>query len=129
MGREIRLVLPDSVYSQVETVARRANRPVAEVVADAVASAFPPLDVNQGRLAMQSEASAYQAMHAELWQHYPGQYVAIYQGAVVDHDKNEVKLLERVEQRYPEEVVLIRQVQATLPGDLVVRSPRFVENV
>ena len=38
--------------------------------------------------AMTHEEKAYQEMHEELFAKYPGQHVAIYQGKLVDYDKD-----------------------------------------
>jgi prevent-host-death family protein len=78
---------------------------------------------------MDREIAAYEAQHAELVASYLGQYVAFYQGALVDHDPDQTALLKRIDGRFPSAIVLIRQVQTTLPGPLQIRSPRLVENV
>ena len=49
-------------------------------------------------------------MHAAWLEQYPGEYMAVFQGQLVDHDLSFGALLERIESRYPEERVLIRPV-------------------
>jgi hypothetical protein len=46
---------------------------------------------------------------------------------VVDHDVNEVALVERIDKQYSEMTLLIRQVLPQLPQTLVFRSPRWLE--
>jgi hypothetical protein len=75
---------------------------------------------------MRREVAAFEALHATLWQQYPHQYVAIYQGAVLDHDVNELALVERLDEQYPGLVILVRQVLPDLPQTLRFRSPHFV---
>jgi hypothetical protein len=82
--------------------------------------ANPPTDNEVER-----EKAAYFALHQVLWQKYPGQHVAIYNGELVDHDTDGVALSKRVYQRYPDQFVLIRQVEQEPDRVLYFRSPRF----
>ena len=45
---------------------------------------------------MQHEKDAFIAMHPQLVQTYLGEYVAIHQGKLIDHDKDDVELIERM---------------------------------
>ena len=63
-------------------------------------------------------------MHSELWEKYPHQYVAIFQGEVVDHDQDELALLKRRNEKYPDDIVLIRQVLQEPERTIVICSPR-----
>jgi hypothetical protein len=64
-------------------------------------------------------------MHPALLNEYPNEYVAIYQGEVTDHDPAQSELYLRIRERYPHEVVLIRQVRPEIDRTLTIRSPRF----
>ena len=75
---------------------------------------------------MEREMAAYEAMHAQLWQQYPNQYIGIHQGQVVDYDSNKVTLLSRIRKQYANQVVLIRQVLPDLPKPFIFRSVRLV---
>ena len=75
---------------------------------------------------MEKEVAAFEAQHPELVAHYLDQYIAMVHGKVVDHDREMFKLLDRVKASYPDTVVLVRQVQPTLPPPLQFRSPRFM---
>ncbi len=74
---------------------------------------------------MMQEAAAFEAMHEQLKQRYLNQFVAVHNGEVVDSDADVSSLMERIREAYPDEIVLIRQVEDQLPRDLVVRSPRL----
>lgn len=74
---------------------------------------------------MQKEEEAFIKMHEELVTKHLGDYVAIHQGRVVDCDTDEVRLVDRIQMSYPEEIVLIRQVQPDSPPPLYFRSPRL----
>lgn len=75
---------------------------------------------------MEKEVAAFEKLHATLVRDYFGEYVAIHQGQVIDHDRDQMNLVDRVENSCPNKVVLIRQVQAKLPPPLIMRSPRLV---
>jgi hypothetical protein len=74
---------------------------------------------------MEQEVAAFEELHADLVKQYLGEYVAIYQGRVIDHDRNESELIDRIEATYPTAVVLVRCVQEQLPPPLYIRSPRL----
>ena len=68
-------------------------------------------------------------MHAELRNRYPDQYVAVYRGKVVDHDPDQLALFRRVEERYPDVPVLIRQVAPEQEEVYTFRSPRWPTSI
>ena len=74
---------------------------------------------------MDAEIAAYEAMHGELVKKFLGQYVAIYQGRLVDHDDDPVVLHQRIEKHYPATTVLSRKVQKEAVPVLHMRSPRL----
>ena len=127
MSTEITLTLPDPIYQHVETIAQATNRSIDELLTEAIRQAFPALDSNQNRTVIQDEVAAFEAMHAQLWQKYPHQFVAIYQGVVIDHDTDEMALIQRIDHKHPEEAVLIRRVLPHLSKILSFRSPHFVK--
>jgi len=86
-------------------------------------SSIPYIDPQQA--VMEYEVNAFEQMHFDLVSRFLGDYVAIYQGQVVDSDSDQLTLIERIDLRYPDQVVLIRQVQQQLPPPLNFRSPRL----
>lgn len=56
---------------------------------------------------------------------YAGQYVAVLQGEVIDHDADRVALAQRVRARYPETPVLLIAAEARAPRAFHIRSPRL----
>ncbi len=128
MSMQVTLTLPDDIYRQVEHMAQTTNQPVTELLAETIRQAFPPLHVNENRAMMQQEVAAFEANHTTLWQKYAHQFIAMYQTEVIDHDSDELALLERIEAQYPNDVVLIRQVLPHPPKTLHFRSPRFVSS-
>lgn len=104
----------------------RASYRVAEISSDSLS------DVNQQdgsadreREILSQELVAFESSHSRLFSQIPGQYAAIYQGQLVDHDEDQFTLYMRLQKKYGDEPVLIKQVNATPLQDIVVRSPRF----
>lgn len=126
MGTKVTLTVPDHVYQQAEQIARAEQRPVAEVINDALARLFPVVHVSQKREQMEQEQNAFRRQHNQLLNDYQGEYVAMYQGKVIDHDGDRLKLVARIDEKYANDVVLIKQV-SDKPDDLLhMRSPRLI---
>ena len=126
MAKQITLTVPDTVYQRAENLAHSSHRPVDEVLREHVQWGLPRFHVSKDSSIMEREVAAYEAMHAQLWQQYPNQYIAVHQGEVVDYDSNKVTLLSRIRKQYGNQVVLIRQVLPDLPKPFVFRSVRLV---
>lgn len=77
---------------------------------------------------MDQEITAFEAMKAELAANYLGQYVAIFHRQLVDHDKDKARLLGRITQTYPHDVVLIRQVRSKPRPPFRLWSPQLHRN-
>lgn len=71
------------------------------------------------------ELTAYKALHPTLVKDYLGQYVAIHNGELVDHDLEFSDLHQRIRQRFGCQTVLLHRVELGLERELVFRSPRF----
>lgn len=75
------------------------------------------------------EEAAFDRLLPALQQQYMNHFVAIHGQQVVDHDSDELDLLERIDTNYPDQVVLIRQVREVPEPILAFRSPRFVSSL
>ncbi len=128
MSKQVTLTLPvpDKIYQRAERRAQIEARPITEVLRENIQWVFSPFHINEERAAMQHEVTIYESMHSQLWQQYANKYIAMRNGQVIDHDDDKIALAVRIEEKYADQVVLIRQVQAELPKPLIVRSPRFV---
>lgn len=124
----VTLTLPVSVFRQVAEVATETNREIEQVLRSIVTHSFPALYVHPQRVAMQQEEAVFRRMQKELNEKYPDQFVAIFGGRVVDHDDDDELLLNRIDKRYPTDVVLIRHVTDDLEKVLHIRSPRLNRN-
>jgi len=72
-----------------------------------------------------AESKAFRAMHAELLQQYRGEYVAVHDGKVVDHDEDICALNRRIRARYGHRAVLLQQVTERPEIELVIKSPKL----
>ena len=128
MTKQITLTVPASVYQRAEELAHSSHRPVNEVLREHIQWGLPRFHISKDSPAMEREVAAYEAMHAQLWEQYANQYVAVHQGSVVDHDNDKVALVMRIRKQYPNQVVLIRQVLSELPKPFIFRSVRVERN-
>lgn len=125
MSQSITITLPDNVYRRVQNLAREAQWDVTELVAERVMDSFAgytfPVDPNRPK--MLRERAAYEALHASLLPDYLGQYVAIYQGQLLDADPDVMALDERVRSQYPDEVIMVTKVEQETQRTLHFHSP------
>ena len=130
MTTRVVLDIEDVLYRRAEQLARIGQRPIADVLAEAIyldeSDTWHGADSSELDRKMDQEIETFHRLHEDLWQRYPGQYVAIYEQHLVDSDPELEALYTRVRQSYPNEFVLIRQVEAQPEPITYLRSPRFV---
>ncbi len=80
---------------------------------------------NPTRDVMKREIEAYHQLHTALVATHLGEFVAIFQGQVVDHDEDPVALHQRVKTNFPEKIVLSRKVTVEPEPIVHMRSPRL----
>lgn len=128
MDRRLTLTIPDDLYRQAEQRAHSEDRPIADVFYDALAESFLSIaHIHPKREQMEQEQAAFQRMLPELLASHAQEYVAIHHGQLVDHDKEQIALVTRVDAAYPQEVVLIKQVKGEPDKVLHMRSPRLLK--
>jgi hypothetical protein len=111
-------------FNRFEKVADEKGHTIEELVEEVIQQYLQ----REAEQKMKREMEAFRHLHTKLWAKYPHEYVAIYQSMLVDHDPNCSKLWLRIEQKFPHEVVLIRQVTPEVERIYRVRSPRLVRN-
>jgi hypothetical protein len=72
------------------------------------------------------EKQTFWAMQSALLQRYEGQYVAIYQGEVVDSDLDKVALALRVYHKYGYVPMYVHQVSRREPRTRYIHSPHLL---
>lgn len=131
MTRQVTLDISDTVYRQAQLLAEATNRPLQDVLAESIV--LPDQQMTASRLeadpAIAQETAAFLEMHSQLLETFAGQYVAIYQGELVDNAPDFATLFTRVARRYLGEFVLIRQVTTEPEPIYRFRSPRFTEAI
>ncbi len=74
---------------------------------------------------VRQELQAFEQQRPSLLKEYQGQYIAMHQGQVIDHDVDLRVLHQRVFARLKHTPVLLKRVTAEPERELVFRSPRF----
>lgn len=128
MNVQVTLNLPESVVQHAQVEAIATQRTVEEVLAETLGKIYPAFPIHPQRAQMEQEVAAFEAMHTDLWAQYPYEYVAVYGGQIIDHDKDQLALLKRVKEQLPTSIVMIDQVLPTIPPPLRIRSPRLVKD-
>jgi len=94
----------------------------AEAVVDKAVRAYL---VELRREKIRTETEAFERQRKSLLAAYPGEYVAIHEGNVIDHDPDLRTLHLRVFARLGHAPVLLKRVIEQPERELVFRSPRF----
>lgn len=147
MAESRTLEIPVELYERIERLAAVREAPVSYVVKEALTLVVGQMEISTdeatGELpepdipvqspyfaresaAIRKEEAAYRAMHSELFEKHAGQYVAIFNGELVDFDADESALYSRIDQRFPDDVVLMKKVEESPEKIYHFRSPRFV---
>jgi hypothetical protein len=113
--------LQPELMKQLEQIAVERETGPEELVEAAVRAYLRQIE----RETIKAEADAFHSMHAELVEEYLGQYVAIHNGQVVDHDQDFQSLHNCIRQRFDHRPVLLRRVEAEPERVLTFRSPRL----
>jgi hypothetical protein len=113
------IALRTDLRETLEKDAEQEARSINEIVNEAVEHY-----VRQRQLAkLDAEIAAYERLHPELRQKYCGQWIAVHEQKLVDHDSDRTALYRRVRAQYGRTAVLIRQVTEQPSGEIWVRTP------
>ena len=103
------VILDQDVYKRLTTIAKEHGTTADALLEEA---AWRYLwDVERQEISKESEV--FRQRYPELKEKYLGQYIAMHQGEIVDHDADEDALWERVRQRFGRTPVLILRVEDT----------------
>ena len=126
MGDNRTLEIPAELYERIERLAAVRETPVAYLLEDALAlMEDQPIELVRSE-GLSREEAAYRAMHSELFKKYAGQYVAVHNGELVDVDRDELALAARVNARFPNQIILLKQVQLSPMREVHYRSVRII---
>ncbi|MBX3052605.1 MAG: hypothetical protein KF753_14075 [Caldilineaceae bacterium] len=115
------VTLDEPTTQQLEGLARSRSMDVAELAEEAIRSHLRAVR----RAAMDREAAAFVRLHPQLLATIPGEYAAIFNGELVDHDEDQLAVLSRVQKAFSGMPVLIRQVTSIAEPTITIYSPRL----
>ena len=133
MTQTIKVPLPEDTYERAKQWAKHRQREIGEAIADYLTETLPALTVSFIPPStvdpdVEREKTAYIRLFPQLKKQYAGQYVAIYQGQLIDHDADYGVLFERIDENYPDVFVWLTQVEDEPIGTITFRSPLFLED-
>lgn len=136
MEMPITVTLSNEWSERVKRAAKLQRRNVVEVIETALNYALPrayndfaQIDLVESSEMLTPEMQMFISMHPMLKENYFGQYVAIYNGKLIDHDTDHAALYSRIDTQYPDEFVWISPVEEEPIPTMVVLSPRIKRNM
>jgi hypothetical protein len=100
------VTIEKELYQQLEAIAVEQQADLDTVANEA----FRLFLWEQSRRKIAGESAAYRRRHQEIKNKYLGQYVAMHQGKVVDHDEDFSTLYQRVRQHFGRTPVMMTLV-------------------
>ena len=127
MLQTVEFEIEDRLLSQLERKAQIENVDVQEIAQRAIQNYIldEADELDEDEQKMEQEIAAYRAMHPQLRETHLGQHVAVFQGQLVDSDQEFLALFLRIQERYPDEVVVMREVRSEADPVYRVLSPRL----
>jgi len=101
------IAVEPGLYERVQIAAQECQASVDDLFAWAIRRYLWNLD----RRKISAESQVYRQRHAELKDRYLGQYIAMHNGQVVDHDPDFQTLYRRIRQRFGRTPVMITLVE------------------
>ena len=118
------ITLAPDLMEQIENLRGKDEADAQKFVEQAVRAYLTQVQ----REKIRSETEAFNAQHTKLQARYSGQYVAIHNGQVIDHDSDLRTLHLRVYEQLGRTPVLLKRVTEEPERELVFRSPRLEKN-
>ena len=115
------IVLPPELIEEIEQLTGKEETDAVTFVEEAVRSYLS----QYRRAKIRAETEAFNRQYDNLLKMYPGQYVAVHNGQVIDHDPDLRTLHLRVHQKLGQAPVLLKQVTDQPERVLQFRSPRL----
>ena len=130
MMRTLQIELDEQTYQALRLWAKDHNRTIEDAAQEAIdqvvlgkesvaASTTNPEDK------IRREAETWRTLPSAERTHYRGQFVAVHEGNVVDHDPDRRQLYLRVRQKWGKTPILITSAEASAPREYRIHSPRI----
>jgi hypothetical protein len=113
------MVLKENLRETLMQSAARENRSVDDLVNEAVETYL----LEQQRSKLDQEILAFERLYGQLMENYYGEWVAIHDGQLVDHDIDGTALYKRIRSRFGTISVLLRRVTEDANEDIWLRTP------
>ena len=113
--------LESKFQTKLEQLAQSIGKSTEEVVVEAINEHIERLHEQR----LEAEIWAFEQMYLELKTNYFDQFVALYGGKVIDSDSDFERLFLRVQAKFEDLPILIRQVGSTPIKEWQFRSPRL----
>ena len=113
------VVLRSDLLQTLERDAKREARSISDIVNEAVEYYLR----ERQRAKLDREILAYKALHPKFKQKYLGQWVAVHDQKLVDHDGDRAALYRRVRAKYGRTSVLLRQITEQPVEEVWLRTP------
>jgi hypothetical protein len=132
MTQNIHVPLSGRAYWWIKRSAGTRQQDVGDAIAEFLAenlsddvNTIPPSTADAK---VDQEKAAYLKLYPQLKDQYAGQYIAIHNAQLVDHDRDYGALFERIDDQYPDTFVWLTPVEEEPIGTIVLRSPRCLED-
>ena len=109
------IALESNLYNRVKKAALEQKADIDDILNLAIRRYLWELD----RHKISEETRIYRQRHAELKKQYLGQYIAMHEGQVVDHDNDFPTLRQRIRRRFEHTPVMITLVEEAAEQTLV----------
>jgi len=119
------VTLKPDIAEQIDRLAGETQTSTEVFVDRALRSYLAQFD----REKIRAEMKAFEQLRGTLLAQHRGEYVAIHEGQVIDHDPHLRTLHLRVFARLGHTVVLLKRVTDEPERELVFRSPRFEREI
>lgn len=118
------VTIESNLAEQISQLAAHTQRSADELVEEAIQAYLSQVRRDK----IHAEREEFERQHEQLVTAYLGQYIAMHEGQVIDHDPDLQTLHLRVIERLGRTPVLLTRVAAQPHRELVFRSPRFERN-
>ena len=115
------ITVEPKLYKRVENAAQERQASIDDIFAEAVRQYL----WEQQRHKISEESRIYRQLHARLKEKYLGQYIAMHNGQVVDHDPDFAALRRRIRQQFEHTPVMITRVGDTAESAMARRGFRM----
>jgi hypothetical protein len=126
MTTTVTLQLPDALFQQAQHIATSRKQDIHDVLVRSIVLEPTTISLTSHDATIQKEEDAFQQLHAQLVETHLGQYVAFRDGEMIDYDKDQVALLRRTREQFPDGFIFVAPVQESPVEEYVFRSPRFI---